>query len=336
MGRPGRLRPSARPRGGLARRTLRVAVALAALLPLAACAATGTPSAPGDGPFLIVLGIAQDGGVPQAGSFSHPGWKDPTRRRRVACLGLVDPASAQRWMIDATPDFRDQLQRLHEAAPVRPGAPALSGIFLTHAHIGHYTGLMFLGHESMGARDVPVHAMPRMGEFLRSSGPWSQLVRYRNIALRELEAGRAETLAGGLTVTPLLVPHRQEFSEVVGFRIAGPRRAALYIPDIDAWEQLDAMGPRIEDLIAGVDVAYLDGTFFANGEIPGRDMTGFPHPFIAASMARFAPLPESERAKVRFIHLNHTNPALRPDSRERAAVLKAGYRLAQEGERFGL
>jgi pyrroloquinoline quinone biosynthesis protein B len=289
---------------------------------------------------VVVLGVAQDGGVPQAGAHAHAGWDDASRRRRVACLGIVDPSTCGRWMIDATPDFREQLHALHRltlACAPAPGAHAvLDGILLTHAHIGHYTGLMFLGHESMGAKRVPVHAMPRMRAFLSSNGPWDQLVRYENIALAPLAAGQATRLNARIVVTPFQVPHRQEYSEVVGYHVQGPERAVLYVPDIDSWEELDAMGDSIETRIRTVDVAYLDATFYANGEIPGRDMTGFPHPFIVHSMQRFAALPESERAKIRFIHLNHTNPALLPKSDAGRAITAAGFRVAVEGERVDL
>ncbi|MFM7810142.1 MAG: esterase-like activity of phytase family protein, partial [Planctomycetota bacterium] len=131
-------------------------------------------------PSVVVLGIAQDGGAPQAGRFDDQRWNDADAARMVACLGIVDPRTGQRWMIDATPDFRRQLLDLRRAS-TGADRPALDGIFLTHAHIGHYTGLMFLGHESMGAKGVPVWAMPRMGAFLRANGPWDQLVRLGNI-----------------------------------------------------------------------------------------------------------------------------------------------------------
>ncbi len=289
----------------------------------------------GKNPFLIVLGIAQDGGVPQAGTKQHPGWQHSEFRRHVVCLGLVDPQSSQRWMFEATPDFREQLHMLDQVAPVET-SPGLNGGFLTHAHIGHYTGLMFLGHESLGAKDVPVFAMPRLREYLSTNGPWHQLVRYHNIALEPLSAGKPVQLNGRLTVTPFLVPHRQEYSEVVGYRIKGPSHSALFIPDIDSWEEWDAQGTRIEDEIAKVEVAYLDGTFYADGEIPGRDMSGFPHPFITHSMERFRDLPPEERAKVRFIHLNHTNPALWSDSEARKTIEQNGFRVAEEMERIQL
>jgi pyrroloquinoline quinone biosynthesis protein B len=202
--------------------------------------------------------------------------------------------------------------------------------------MGHYTGLMWLGKEVMGAAKVPVYAMPRLAGFLRANGPWSQLVKLENIQLHEMKAGEPVLAGSSLRVTPLLVPHRQEYSEVVGFRIEAPGRTVLFIPDIDSWEQWDALGTRVEDEISKVDVAYLDATFYANGEIPGRDMTGFPHPFIRHSMERFASLPASEKAKVRFIHLNHSNHALWAGTPERAAIEAAGFHVAEQGERLEL
>jgi pyrroloquinoline quinone biosynthesis protein B len=286
-------------------------------------------------PYLVVLGISQDGGVPQVGTKEHRGWRDEVFRRYVVCLGVVDEKTSERWIIDATPDFPEQLHMLDEMAPVETG-PGLAGVFLTHAHIGHYTGLMYLGHEVLGACGVPVYGMPEMMKYLSNNGPWDQLVRYKNIELRPLRDKESVELNSRISVTPILVPHRQEYSEVVGFRIEGPDRSALFIPDIDSWEQWDEGGTRIEDEIAKVDVAYLDGTFYANGEIPGRDMSTFPHPFITHSMERFSSLTREERAKVRFIHLNHTNPALRKDSDARKTIINNGFRVAEEGERFGL
>lgn len=301
-----------------------------------ALATTGSAPESGDAaPYIVVLGVAQDGGVPQAGSKGHAGWSDPTRARRVTCLAVVDPATSQRWLFECTPDFPEQLHALDQIAPATD-RPGLDGIFLTHAHIGHYAGLIHLGHEVMGADQVPVYAMPRMRAYLSENGPWDQLVRYDNIALRPLAAGTTIRLNARLSVEPFLVPHRQEYSEVVGYRISGPTRSALFIPDIDSWEEWDAQGMHIEELVAGSDIAYLDATFYDANEMPGRDMSGFPHPFITHTMDRLAGLSEPERQRVRFIHMNHTNPALATDGEARAEILERGYRVADELERVGL
>ncbi len=286
-------------------------------------------------PFLVILGIAQDAGFPQAGMKQNELWEDPAKKRYATCLALIDPISKQRWLFEATPDFKYQLHELDKILPVE-GVPGLDGIFLTHAHVGHYAGLIHVGHEIIGAKKVAVHAMPRMQEFLRTNGPWDQLVRYENIELQELIAGQTVQLNSRLSVTPFLVPHRDEYSETVGFRIQGPNRSVIFIPDINKWEILDEWGTRIEDLILQVNVALLDGSFFDDGELPGRVMSEIPHPFISESMERFKVLPEQEIEKIKFIHLNRTNPALFEENIEFKEIKAKGFGRAKELERIRL
>ncbi|MCH2183808.1 MAG: MBL fold metallo-hydrolase [Mariniblastus sp.] len=302
-------------------------------LPTTLLAQDDRPAAAGahDGVSLVVLGIAQDGGYPQSGCRKpccQDVWQDHRLRRSVSCVAVVDHQTGQRWMFDCTPDFREQLRLLDTLVAVDE-APGLAGIFLTHAHIGHYTGLMHVGHEAMGVKQLPVYAMPRMEKFLTNHGPWSQLVSKQNILLQPMRADQPIRLNERVTVTPFQVPHRDEYSETVGFRIDTPGRSAIYLPDIDKWSKWDR---SIEELVESVDVAYLDGTFFENGEIPGRDMAQIPHPFVEETIRQFAALDESQRNKVRFIHLNHTNPALRADSRARRQIQRAGMRVAVQGE----
>ena len=273
-------------------------------------------------PYAQVLGTAQDAGLPQAGcekSCCEAAWQGAGSR--VASLALIDQGKA--WLLDATPDLPEQLHELQTQGL------ELAGVLLTHAHIGHYTGLMHLGREAIGAQRVPVWAMPRMTTFLQGNGPWSQLVELGNIELRPMAEGQAVQLSPDLRVTPLRVPHRDEFSETVGFHVEGPERSLLYLPDIDKWERWDT---PVEDWLARVDVALVDGTFYDGAELPGRDMAEIPHPFIAESMQRFASLPEDQRAKLRFVHLNHSNPAHRPDSPQHRAIVEAGMAVAQQGE----
>jgi len=285
--------------------------------------------------FVMVLGVAQDGGFPQAGCVKNcckAVKVDPQKQRYVASLAVLDPVTNQRWIIDSTPHFPQQLTLVQQAMK-KPRRPVLDGVFLTHAHIGHYAGLVHLGREVMGARAMPVFGMPRMQKFLESNGPWSQLVKLKNIALKPLVSGQAVTLNKRLKITPILVPHRDEFSETVAFIVAGHRRSVLWLPDIDKWQRYKT---PIEKVIASVDRAYLDGTFYAADELPGRNMSEIPHPFIVESMERFAPLPARERAKVHFVHLNHSNPALRSDSAAAQTIRKNGYALAVQGARFSL
>jgi pyrroloquinoline quinone biosynthesis protein B len=295
-------------------------------LPLVLLFACATASvAPPTEPYVVVLGIAQDGGYPQAGC-RRPDCVELFEGRGqpalVASLGIVDPSSGQRWIIDATPDFPRQLHALERVAGTpRKGSPILDGVLLTHAHIGHYLGLAHLGREVLGTRDVPVYAMPRMRAYLEQNGPWSQLVSLHNIALRSLSAGTTIALNERVSVTPLVVPHRDEFSETAGFIVRGPSRAILWLPDIDKWEKWET---PIESVVEQVDVAYVDATFYSAAELPGRDLREIPHPTVEETMQRFARSPL--RSRIRLVHLNQSNPLLRDPSKRR------GFIIAREGE----
>ena len=289
---------------------------------------------------MLVLGTAQDGGLPQLGcgrACCTTARSDPARRRFVSSVLLVDPRSGRRWLFDATPDLPEQVELAHAHGGPRPGAagrPALfDGIFLTHAHTGHYTGLVHLGREAYASATVPLYTSPRMASFLAADGPWSLLVEDRHVALERFEPGLAIPLAPDLTVTPIAVPHRDEFSDTHAFRITGPGGSLLFLPDIDKWKRWER---PIEAELAGVDVALLDGTFFDDSELSGRDMASIPHPFVVESIARFEGLPAAERAKVRFIHLNHSNPVADPASAAARAVRGAGMGVAREGDLYGL
>jgi len=266
---------------------------------LLGCAAPATRPAEAEGWTLVVLGTVQDGGMPHLGCTRPPCTDVRAGRRRaerVASLGLVDTETGAAYIFDATPDFPAQVHALSDK-----GVP--DGIFLTHAHIGHYTGLMYLGKETLSSRDVPVYCTPKMAEFLRTNGPWSLLVSEGNIALREIQPDRAVDLPGGARVTAILVPHREELSDAVGYLIEGPRKKALYIPDTDRWDKWDRdLGALADEM----DILIVDGTFSSAAELPDRDISKIPHPFMAGTRDRV----RGRRARLLFIHLNHSNPAL--------------------------
>ena len=287
-----------------------------------------------DGPlperFLVVLGIAQDGGYPQAGcekACCQAYWQGKEKKKYITCLALVDQSAGQYWLFEATPDITEQLHEVQSYLSNKQHYLP-DGIFITHAHIGHYSGLMQLGREAMGANSVPVWAMPRLDSFLRNNGPWSQLVKLNNIVIKKLHADSAIELNSNFKVIPFKVPHRDEFSETVGFRIETDHKKILFIPDIDKWEKWDR---NIADEIKKVDLALVDGTFYENGELPGRDMSEVPHPFVEETMQKLADLPATERSKIRFIHFNHTNPLLKKESVAKDKLRAAGFGLAMEG-----
>lgn len=284
---------------------------------------------------LSLLGVMQDGGRPHLGcqksccaADSIPSDVD----YRVVSLGLFDREHTKGYMIEATPDFVAQW-RTFKGIFSELTLNTLGGIFLTHAHIGHYLGLSFLGKEAYNAKSTPVYAMPRMTDFLKNNGPWSQLVTNANIELRTIAQHDTVQLTKNLSVVPLLVPHRDEYSETVGYKIIGPDKSALFIPDIDKWDRWDQ---SILALIKQVDYAFLDATFYNGQELLNRDMSSVPHPFIVESLELFHTLDTTDRNKVYFIHFNHTNPVLNPDSEAATRVKRAGFNIAEQGQLFSL
>jgi pyrroloquinoline quinone biosynthesis protein B len=252
-----------------------------------------------DGWMIVVLGVAQDAGMPHLGcqeSRCVDARRGARRGEKVASLGVVNRSLNRAYLFDATPDFRAQAHRLNDGRPI-------DGIFLTHAHVGHYTGLMYLGKESIAAKGVPVFGSRRMIDYLSGNGPWSLLVKDAHIVPRLLEPDRPVALDGGLRVTAFAVPHRDEFTDTIGFLIQGPRAQALFIPDIDRWERWDR---SIRDLADRVDLAFLDGTFSSPGEVKGRRLEDIPHPMMSETRE----LLKGAASRLWFIHLNHTNPAL--------------------------
>ena len=288
------------------------------------------------GPFIRVVGTVQDGGLPHVAcghALCEAARVDPSRRRRVASLAIVLPATRRVYLIDATPDVAAQLDALadvREPPPDRVDRAPIDGVFLTHAHIGHYLGLALFGYEAVHTDRLPVWATARMRAFLSENGPWDLLVERGNIELRGLE--RPVDLGEGVEVRAVPVPHRDEYTDTVGFVIDGPSRSVLYVPDTDSWQ---AWQPSIEEVLAGVEVALLDGTFFSADELPGRDIAAIGHPLIADSLERLAAVVESG-TRVAFTHLNHSNPVLDPDSTARARVLQLGFEVLGDGDEIGL
>jgi pyrroloquinoline quinone biosynthesis protein B len=286
------------------------------------------------GVSLLVLGVAQDAGYPQLNCYRPhcmAGWRDPNKRRLATSLAIIDRANKDKFVFEATPDIKEQLYRLQQVAPDEEFK--LSGILLTHGHMGHYTGLMHLGKEAAGTKSVPVYAMPRMEQFLRTNGPWSQLVKLNNIEIRTFTNEKPQKLSPSITIIPMLVPHRDEYTETVGYKIIGPNKTALFIPDIDKWSKWDT---DIVELVKTVDYAFLDATFFSSAELPNRNMSDVPHPSVPESMKLFSGLSKGDKQKIIFIHFNHSNPLLIEDSTAQQEVVARGFRFAREGMRIEL
>ena len=278
--------------------------------------------------YIQVLGIVQDAGYPHIGCEKDCCKAVSPGDYFVSCLGLVDKTNNKRYLFDATPDIHNQLNLLEKF----PDANLIDGIFLTHAHIGHYTGLMYLGREGLGGKSIMVYALKRMSKFLTKNGPWDQLVKLNNISIQTISNKEFVKLSENIFVIPIRVPHRDEYSETVGYKIIGKSKKILFIPDIDKW---DEWKKSIIEEVKLVDYAFIDGTFY-NGTELNRDMREIPHPSIEETLQLFSNQPVAERNKIYFIHINHTNPILTNKNGIRDLVESLGFNIAQRGLKFKL
>ena len=277
--------------------------------------------------FLKVLGTVQDGGAPHIGCKKtccinlSPKEKE---NRKVTALEVFQPEIRQSILFEATPDIIHQWNSMNYIPKI---------IFLTHAHIGHYSGLLHLGREALGAKKISVYAMPKMKKFLKKNAPWSQLVSLKNIILKNLENKIEIEPIESIKVKPIKVPHRDEFSETVGFIITGPKKKILFLPDIDKWSLWK------EDLIRllnEVDLAFLDGTFFDAKEVNYRPISEIPHPFVKETVEYLDSESFALKNKIYFIHLNHTNPLLSKKSEASRWIRIKGFNVARIGDEFEL
>ena len=276
---------------------------------------------------LKILGVVQDGGLPHLGS-NKLCCENYEKRRYVTSIMLINNENNESYLFDASPDINEQLNFMGDRIN-----KDLKGIFLTHAHIGHYTGLMYFGREALNSKSINVYAMPRMKKFLENNGPWSQLVSLKNISIKEINNNSKFSIDPNVIIQPIEVPHRAEFSETVGYKIYGPNKTALFIPDIDKWYLWET---SIVNEIMKVDYALIDATFYNSKEINYRDISEIPHPFVIESMELFDELDTNEKNKIYFIHLNHTNPLLDKNSDEYKYVTAKGYNIAEEGIKLKL
>ena len=276
---------------------------------------------------LKILGVVQDGGMPHLGN-NKTCCENIKKDKYVTSLMLMNNENNESFLFDASPDINKQLNFMGDRIK-----KDLKGIFLTHAHIGHYTGLMYFGREALNSKLVNVYAMPRMKKFLEENGPWSQLVSLENISIIELSSESIISIDSNVIVQPVEVPHRAEFSETVGYKIYGPNKTALFIPDIDKWYLWEK---SIIDEIKQVDYAIIDATFYDSKEVNYRDISEIPHPFVTESMDLFDSIDIKEKNKIYFIHLNHTNPLINKDSDQYKLVRNKGYNVAEEGMKLNL
>ena len=284
---------------------------------------------------LVLLGIAQDGGVPHAGcscTRCMAAHSEPSLRRHPVACGIRG-SDGGLHLIEASRSLPDQM-RLWATALGAEGVARPDSVSLTHVHLGHIDGLGQFGNEAMGCSGLPLFASPSVLEALakrEALGPFSatEVVPMERF-------GPSEDCGFEMEFVP--VPHRDEHADTHAVVIRGPSRSVLFLPDHDDWAQTlgrhgaSSIRQWLSDL--GVDIALLDGSFWDSSELPGRDMSKIPHPTVTETLARLGERVEGD-AEIHFIHLNHSNPLLGPGP-ETEELADLGWQVAVQGQQFAL
>ena len=282
--------------------------------------------------YIYILGNTQDAGLPHIGC-QHPFCEDSFNlyeEHYTTSIAVVNSDLKKYILFEATPDITFQLNNLKKNIFDEFLLP--ESIYITHAHIGHYTGLMYFGREALGSKDLLVRVLPRMSKFLQNNGPWSQLVDINNIKIKEINFGSSTKELANIDITPVKVPHRDEYSETAGYIIKGKNKKALFIPDIDKWEKWDR---DLSQLAKEFDFLLIDATFYDSKEI-NRDISEIPHPLVTETIDLLSGLNTENRSKVYFIHMNHTNMMLDPNSELSKLVTSKGFNIARLGQKLYL
>ncbi|WP_435153216.1 MBL fold metallo-hydrolase [Haladaptatus sp. DFWS20] len=253
---------------------------------------------------IRVLGTAQDEGIPRCDCECNQCTSGVVRHGPAISLEADDATI----LVDAPPDIKRAI-----------GLSTVDSIVLTHAHVGHYGGLFYLGREGYDTDRKPIYCSETMADWFRDGNKaYYHLVARKNVELRPFVPDDSFEV-GGVTCHPISVPHRNEDADTVGLRFEDGGSSFVYIPDIDYWT------PKAERMVVESDVALVDGTFFSMSEVDGREV---PHPPIPETMKRF----EGCDTELYFTHLNHTNPVANSTSSAHRSVVKAGFNIAIDGQ----
>ncbi len=282
-------------------------------------------------PLAVVLGIAQDGGVPHPGcdcqtclTFSTTG-----NQLSPASIGVID--GDELHLIDVSRDLNRQLRMLPKKGC------KVTDVWLTHGHLGHVDGIGLFGREAMGAKGIRIHASDSMMKLIEGTPRWKTMIDDGILIPCPFKGNMKIQTSQSLSITPVQVPHRDEWTDTHAFIIRGPSKSILHLPDHDTWkETLEMVGMKtIHEWFHSleVDTFLIDGTFWSSDEL--EHQKNVPHPPVLDTLQRLG-MKRDNAMDIRFIHLNHTNPLLNPESKETKHLKDSGWSLVNEGEHFPL
>jgi len=284
-----------------------------------------------------VLGSAAGGGFPQWNCRCETceAARSGVRARPRTQSSLAIRAGDGPWfLVNASPDLREQLATLDAGDLDGVRAPPVAGVLLTDAEIDHTAGLLLLRESSTPVRVFGAAGVQRA---LTDGYPvLPMLERYCGADWRTLEAERAYEL-DGLTAEPFHVggdaPRYADMEvEASGFvfRDRATGGVVTYVPGL----------ARVDDdviaRLAASDAVLVDGTFWRDDDlarlgISDRSARDMGHVPLSGPDGLLEPLSRLERPRKVLVHINNTNPILLEDSPEREQVVRAGVEVAYDG-----
>jgi pyrroloquinoline quinone biosynthesis protein B len=285
---------------------------------------------------IRVLGSAAGGGFPQW-NCSCAGCRAAragTAESRTQSSIAISPDGEGWFLVNASPDVRQQLAATPELHPGPGRRTPLEAVLLTDAEIDHTLGLLLL-REGSG---VTVHATAASEAVLREgTGFLTTLEAYCPVTVQRVRPGVEATLAEGLTYTAVDLPTGKsmrfpvdvpESGRVVGYRFHDRRTGGtvVYAPGVADLEPLAAA-------CVGADVLLVDGTCFHDDDLVRQGLgrktaAGMGHVALEYSLDRLAELAVPRTV---LVHINNSNPILLPDAPEGPVVGKAGVEIGTDG-----
>ncbi len=268
---------------------------------------------------ILLLGSGQDGGSPQMAKRRGVGLD------RTASSAAVVSAAGSVVLLDASPDIRAQSRRLLSWYGYPPGRSRfVDAVVISHAHMGHYAGLLHFGKEVANTSGIPLIATPSVLRFLNANQPWEALTENGNLLPTPFDG--VVRIDETLSLVPIVVPHRAEYTDTVAISVLRDGEPwFLYLPDIDGWEEW----PEADEVIASHDLCLLDATFATSEEVSHRDISVIKHPLVLDTISRFEYLTTS--TNIILGHMNHTNPLADPTSDIARFATEAGFTIASDG-----
>ena len=236
------------------------------------------------------------------------------------------------FLVNASPDLRQQLETLGSESADGVRAPPVAGVLLTDAEIDHTAGLLLM-RES--ATPIRVFGAAGVGRALREGYPvLTMLERYCGAEWQTLEPGPLD--GSSLEVEPCPAggdaPRYLEGVELEasGLAFSDTGGTVTYVPG------LARLDDDVVARLAASDVVLVDGTFWHDDDlarlgITDRTARDRGHVPLAGPGGSLEVLAGLERPRKILVHINNTNPILLEDSPEREAVVRAGVEVAYDG-----